>query len=316
MVWAFMGDRANGELPPMPAMEISLVRPAQRYASKKLQECNWAQAAEGGIDTAHFSFLHMPVAKSEEEFTERANRAVRGFNAMTMNHDHVRWMREDPRPQYHVKRHAAGLVLGASRRAEPGEHYWRIAQFLMPCHGYTPSAAPGQTYHGQSWVPIDDQSCWVFCYSWNPERDITQEEISSYQDGGAVYPARDSNYVPLRNRSNEYLMDRRMQQEENFTGITGVSEQDAAIQDSQGRIADRSNELLGPTDVAVVQFRRLMLDAAKAVAAGHAPTGVEEPDAYRVRGGGIIAPAEADFDSVMQMRFGDELGRIVAPSPA
>lgn len=308
MVWAFMGD---GPPPPMPELEIALVQPNQRYASKKLQECNWAQAAEGGIDTAHFSFLHMPVAKSEEVFAERANRAVRGFNAMTMNHDHVRWMREDPRPQYHVKRHGAGLVLGASRHAEPGEHYWRIAQFLMPCHGYTPSAAPGQTYHGQTWVPIDDHSCWIFCYSWNPDRDLTKDEVNSYLEGGAVYPARDENYVPLRNRSNEYLVDRRLQREENFTGIVGVSEQDAAIQDSQGFIADRTNEMLGPTDVAVVHFRRLMLEAAKAVADGNSPPGANEPDAYRVRGGGIIAPAETDFDSVMRLRFEDEIGRIV-----
>lgn len=311
MVWAFLGELAEGqEPPPMPRMEVGLVPAAQRYASKKLQECNWAQAAEGGIDTAHFSFLHMPVARSEEAFEELALKAVRGYSAKTMNQDHVRWMREDPRPRYHVKRHAAGLVLGASRQADPGEHYWRIAQFLMPCHGYTPSAAPGQTYHGQTWVPIDDQSCWIFCYSWNPERPLAVEELDSYHSGGAVYPARGPDYVPLRNRGNDYLMDRRMQQLENFTGIEGVSEQDAAIQDSQGRIADRTREMLGPTDVAVVHFRRLMFEAVKAVAEGRTPPGVDDPGAYHVRGGGTIAPAGADFDSVMRERFGDELGRV------
>ena len=228
-----------------------------------------------------------------------------------MSEDHVRWMREDPRPRYQVRRHPAGLVLGASRQAEPGEHYWRVAQFLMPCHGYTPSATEGQTYHGQSWVPIDDHSCWIFCFSWNPERPLTQEERASYATGGAVYPALGPGYIPLRNRSNEYLMDRRRQKLENFTGIEGVSEQDAAIQDSQGLIADRSRELLGPTDVAVVQFRRLMLEAVACVETGKAPPGAEDPSAYMVRGGGTIAPVEADFDSVMRQRFGDELGRIV-----
>ena len=57
------------------------------------------------------------------------------------------------------------------------------------------------------------------------------------------------NYVPLRRRENDYLMDRRKQKFENFTGIDGVSEQDAAIQDSQGLIADRTVEHLGPTDL-------------------------------------------------------------------
>ncbi len=34
--------------PPRPAWEFSLVRPDQRYVSKRLQECNWLQAMEGG----------------------------------------------------------------------------------------------------------------------------------------------------------------------------------------------------------------------------------------------------------------------------
>ncbi|TFZ02553.1 ring-hydroxylating oxygenase subunit alpha [Ramlibacter henchirensis] len=316
MVWAYMAQAPAGhEPPPLPQMEFALVPPEHRYVSKKLQECNWAQAAEGGIDTAHFSFLHMPVARSNEEFSERALRAVRGYSAKSMSQDHVRWMREDPRPRYHVRRHAAGLVLGASRQGEPGEHYWRIAQYLMPCHGYTPSAAEGQTYHGQSWVPIDDHSCWIFCYSWNPERPLTAQERASYVTGGAVYPARGADYVPLRNRSNEYLLDRRMQKLENFTGIEGVSEQDAAIQDSQGEIADRTRELLGPTDVAVVHFRRLMLEAAAQVAGGAAAPAADNPQAYLVRGGGTIAPATEDFEAVMRRRFGDELGRVEVDRP-
>jgi phthalate 4,5-dioxygenase len=101
-----------------------------------------------------------------------------------------------------------------------------------------------------------------------------------------------------------------MQKTENFTGIVGVSEQDAAIQDSQGRIADRTRELLGPTDIGVVQFRRVMLDAAKTLASGGEPLGRADAQAYRVRAGGIVAPASANFDEVMQLRFGDAVGRI------
>lgn len=314
MVWACMADLPEGtEPPPFPQLEVGLMPATHRFASKKLQECNWAQAAEGGIDTAHFSFLHMPVARSEEEFKQRALRAVRGYSAKSMSDDHVRWMREDPRPRYQVRRHPAGLLLGASRQADAGRHYWRIAQFLMPCHGYTPSAAEGQTYHAQSWVPIDDESCWIFCYSWNPERPLSEEELASYHAGGAVYPARDANYRPQRHRGNEYLLDRAMQREENFTGIEGVSEQDAAIQDSQGRIADRTREMLGPTDVAVVHFRRLMLQAAAALAAGQAPPGRDEPEAYLVRAGAAIAAADEDFDAVMRRRFDNEFGRVPGP---
>jgi phthalate 4,5-dioxygenase oxygenase subunit len=307
-VWAYMGP--GPATPELPQMEFALVPPSHRHVSKKFQECNWAQAAEGGVDTAHFSFLHQPVAASDDELADKAARATRGYSAKTMSHDHVKWMRDDSRPRYEVKKHASGMVLAASRRAAAGQLYWRIAQYLMPCHGYTPSATEGQTYHGQTWVPIDDESCWVYVYSWNPSRPLTEEEREGYRSGGAVYPEMDGNWMPLRNRSNDYLIDRRMQKTENFTGIVGVSEQDAAIQDSQGRIADRTRELLGPTDIGVVQFRRLMLEAARTVAGGGVPLGQADADAYRVRAGGIVAPVDASFDAVMNLRFKDEIGRI------
>jgi phenylpropionate dioxygenase-like ring-hydroxylating dioxygenase large terminal subunit len=306
-IWAWMGDGAEPELP---QLEFALVPPSHRYVSKKLQECNWAQAAEGGVDTAHFSFLHQPVTHTETDLVEKSPLATRGFARETMSHEHVRWMRDDTRPRYEVRGHEAGLVLAGCRDAGPGEHYWRIAQYLMPSHAYTPSATPGQTYHAQCWVPIDDESCWVFLYSWNPDRPLTAEERDSYRKGGAVYPELDADWKPLRNRSNDYLIDRGLQKTENFTGIIGVSEQDAAIQDSQGRIADRTREMLGATDLGVVRFRRLMLDAAKTVAAGGDAPAVAAPRAYRVRAGGIVTRAEVPFDEVMRMRFGDALGFI------
>lgn len=307
-VWAYMGTRQPA--PELPWMEFTRVPPSHRHVSKKFQECNWAQAAEGGVDTAHFSFLHQPVAFSEDDLAEKAARAVRGYSSQTMNKDHVRWMRDDARPRYEVRRHASGLVLGASRHAGPGELYWRIAQYLMPAHAYTPSATEGQTYHGQTWIPIDDESCWIYLYSWNPTRPLTEEERQGYRTGGAVYPEMDDQWRPLRNRANDYLIDRRLQKTENFTGILGVSEQDAAIQDSQGLIADRTRELLGPTDLGVVQFRRLMLESARTLAEGGTPLGRDDPQAYLVRGGAIVAPAQAGLDEAMTMRFGDALGRV------
>jgi phenylpropionate dioxygenase-like ring-hydroxylating dioxygenase large terminal subunit len=308
LIWAYMGPPER--MPELPAMEFALMPPAHRHISKKFQQCNWAQAAEGGLDTAHFSFLHQPVAESEEELREKAARATKGYAKGTMNHDHVRWMRDDSRPQYSIVKHEAGMVLGTSRRADPGQRYWRIAQFLMPCHGYTPSATPGQTYHAQTWVPIDDENCWVYVYSWNPDRPLTEEEREGYQKGGAVYAELGPGWMPVRNRSNDYLIDRRLQKTENFTGIIGVSEQDACIQDSQGRIADRTREILGPTDLGVVQFRRLMLEAANGLREGAEPSWAAHPEAYLVRAGGIVAADHLSFEEVMLNRFGDTLGQV------
>jgi len=183
-----------------------------------------------------------------------------------------------------------------------------MAQYLLPSHGLSPSPAAGQTYHGQTWIPIDDESCWVYVYSWNPHRPLTDEERRDYANGGAAYPIMDSNWVPLRNRSNNYLLDRHIQKHEERLGILGVSEQDAAIQDSQGRIADRTRELLGPTDMGVVRFRRLMLDAARQLQRGEIPSAITHPACYRLRSGAIVSPASASFDEVVRMRFGNERG--------
>ena len=40
----------------------------QSYISKRLQECNWLQALEGGIDSSHVSFLHRGDVKADPLF--------------------------------------------------------------------------------------------------------------------------------------------------------------------------------------------------------------------------------------------------------
>ena len=74
--------------------------------------------------------------------------------------------------------------------------------------------------------------------------------------------------MPLRNKGNDYLIDRKLQKTKSYTGIKGVSEQDAAVQDSQGPIADRTREHLGPTDLGILHFRKLVMDCAREPAAG------------------------------------------------
>jgi len=45
---------------------MALVPASHRYVSKKWQDCNWVQALEGSIDTAHFTFAHLSFDKDEE----------------------------------------------------------------------------------------------------------------------------------------------------------------------------------------------------------------------------------------------------------
>src|SRR5438552_3081133 len=56
VLWTYMGP--PDKQPPLPEWEFAVVPAEQTFISKRLQDCNWLQAMEGGIDSSHVSFLH------------------------------------------------------------------------------------------------------------------------------------------------------------------------------------------------------------------------------------------------------------------
>jgi phthalate 4,5-dioxygenase oxygenase subunit len=306
MIWVYMGPREK--MPELPQLEFGLVPAAHRYVSKKWQDCNWVQSVEGALDTAHFSFLHMVVGKDAEK--QKATWAKAAIGDQTKPDDRIRWVQNDCRPKFSVLGHDTGLVVGAARRTDTADLYWRISQYLMPNHAYTPTAFPGEIYYGQCWVPVDDTTCWIYTYSWHPDRPFTNTERTKFAQGFNVHAELGEDYKPLRNARNEYLMDRQVQKNETFTGIVGVSEQDAAIQDSQGPIQDRTKEHLGPTDVGIVEFRKLMMGAARGLQQGTEPKAAAAPKRYAVRSGGWVAAPGKDLTTVMTERFGHRHGYV------
>ncbi|HEX2366676.1 MAG TPA: ring-hydroxylating oxygenase subunit alpha, partial [Bradyrhizobium sp.] len=209
--------------------------------------------------------------------------------------------------------HEAGLTVAGGRLTGTDNIYWRIAQFLMPFHAYAPSSMPGENIFGQTFVPVTDTNCWIYTYAWNPDRPLTQAERDGYARGNGVMSVVDENYIPLRNKGNDYLIDRKLQKTHSYTGIKGVSEQDAAVQDSQGPVADRTREHLGPTDLGIMHFRKLVLDLARALERGEAPPHVNHQDRYAVRSGACVTSKAKDLPAVMVERFGDAAGFVGRP---
>lgn len=305
IIWVHFGD---AEAPPLPRFEFMEVPPENRYVSKKFQQCNWAQAVEGGLDTAHFSYLHAGMSDGTKVGLHEAGNQGRykGDNE-PLNFKRLRWLIEDGAPRFTVKKHKAGLLLCAARTGDEDLLYWRMTQFLMPNHSLTPGNFPDDTSLANTWMPVDDTSCWIFCYAWHPDRPIGEKERERLQAGSGIFAEVDEDFVPIRRRENDYLLSRERQQTHNFTGIDGISEQDQAIADSQGLIADRTNELLVQTDLGVVRFRELVLGEAEKLN-GEFPLGSQDPDAYLVRSGDHVASADTDIDSVIHQRFGDQGG--------
>jgi len=301
LVWAYLGpEEAQPEAPP--ALEFTAVGGEGRYVTKQLIDCNWAQVMEGDLDTSHFSFLHMPAPSVPSNENPSA----------TADEKRLRMIRHDPMPAFTIKDHEVGFIVGGARLSADDQHYWRITQYLFPSHGTGPSTMPGETYLGFTIVPITDEACWMFTYAWNPERPLTDSERDGYANGHAVFAALGPDYRPVANRSNDFLIDRDLQKHDTFTGVKGLAEQDAMIQQSQGLIVDRTKENLTRTDAAIVRFRRRILDEARALAAGTQPAAAQQSDLFRTRPGSWFTGREVEFDDVLVERFGDPHGRVDA----
>ena len=59
LIWAYMGPREN--IPELPNIDWATLPDSHRVISKRIQESNWVQSVEGGIDSSHISFLHNGV---------------------------------------------------------------------------------------------------------------------------------------------------------------------------------------------------------------------------------------------------------------
>jgi len=81
-----------------------------------------------------------------------------------------------------------------------------------------------------------------------------------------------------------------------WTGIQGVRAQDRAMTESMGILSPRQKEHLGASDVAVIRFRRRMLDAARAYAARGVVLGIDPSIPYeRLRAEQKMMPIDADW---------------------
>ncbi len=246
VLWTHMGDAENR--PPEPEWEFATVNSEQTVSTKRVQQCNWLQALEGGIDSSHVSFLHSNELEKDPLF--------KGAKANQYNLN-------DLKPVFDVSQSDGGLYIGVRRNVEDGKYYWRITQWVMPCFTMIPPRAD-HPQHGHFWVPIDDENCWTWSYDYHPERPLTAEERQACLDGKGVHSEIiPGTFRPVQNKDNDYLMDREAQKRgETYSGIAGFAMQDASLQESMGPIVDRSRENLVDTDYGIVMMRNRLRKAA------------------------------------------------------
>ena len=103
-------------------------------------------------------------------------------------------------------------------------------------------------------------------------------------------------YRPMENKDVDYLMDRDAQKRgETFSGIRGIAQQDASLQESMGPIVDRTKERLVSSDTGIIKARQKLRKAVEALRdEGTTPPGVD-PAHHRVRSAAIVLPQAESF---------------------
>jgi phthalate 4,5-dioxygenase oxygenase subunit len=277
VIWTYLGP--PGEKPPRPVFEWVGLPHDHVYVSKRWQECNYLQAMEGGIDSSHVSFLH------RYDLDRDPLHRNTGGAKLTRRTDTV----------FDIVESAGGLLIGARRPADPGQHYWRVTQWLMPWYTLIPPYQDN-ALNGHAFVPMDDHNCMVWTMTFHPARPLRQAEVALMRAGAGVHAElMAGTFRPVANRDNDYLMDRAAQAlNESFSGVRGLAIQDASVQESMGPVQDRAAENLVSTDNAIIMARQRLRRAAEAVAKGARPPGLD-PEAQRVRASSFVLAEHGSF---------------------
>jgi phthalate 4,5-dioxygenase len=279
VIWAYMGP--PDKKPELPGHEWLRAPQAHRFVSKTLEYCNYLQGIEGGIDTAHSSFLH------------NNNLSKRGLRQL------------DTSPRLEVDETPYGFRYAGIRDAGERGQYVRIYQFVMPFNQQRSLRVEGTDpdsdrsiplIKGHMWVPMDDHTTMVFnwMYACDADRPLTPEFIQHEEDNAGRGAAGET-VVRHRTRENDWGLDRQRQRTQTYTGIEGVNSQDLAVQEAMGRIVPRWREHLGTTDKAVITMRRMMLDAVRGCQQGLEPPGVDPDTYWDIRPVDVMLPKDANW---------------------
>jgi phthalate 4,5-dioxygenase oxygenase subunit len=275
-VWVYMGPPET--MTPFTPPPFAPTANARLAIVKIAIDCNWAQILEGAIDSAHSSTLHSSDMRPAR---------VDGAKATP-----TAWYRPstDKAPRLVSTRTPTGVRYAAIRRpitnADVNE-YVRISEYVAP---FTVLIPPNDQYNVANInVPIDDTHTMFHFIAWTDgDEGAVDTEAWRKFCGAQVGIDVDREFRKTRNAGNRFLQDRQAMRLGDFTGIRGIPNQDIAMWETMGPIADRTHERLGASDLAIVEFRRMLVDALQAFRDGGPALGAGLPIAQRRSYQGIV----------------------------
>ena len=148
LVWAYMGPPEK--IPPLPKFAWTQAPETHRHVSKVIQECNWLQGLEGGLDTSHAPILHRLLKDNA------------GRGGIKPSNPYVR----AGAPRLVVDITDYGYQYTGIRRLGHAEMHARTYHYILPFHQIRAASNEVGDWGdaGHAWVPIDDETTMV--YNW------------------------------------------------------------------------------------------------------------------------------------------------------
>ncbi len=256
LIWGYFGP-ADAQ-PPLPDFAF-LGAPASHRNIERIDiRCNYLQLLEGGMDSSHVGILHSDQARPgwhQGGFRPNADALNPGALAV-----------DDNAPSLAIETTDFGFHYAAFRRTPAGGQSVRIVPFILPSARIIPAQARVATLFE---VPLDDEntSTYIIVHSKEPYARTHHRALSGIGDS-RLYS--ESDFKWRGTWANRFGQDRSTMAER-WGGFAGLEQEDAAVALSMGPIFDRTKEHLVPADAAVIHTRRVLLTAARELAAGKAP---------------------------------------------
>ena len=260
ILFAYMGP---GEPPEFPHFDCFVAPDSHTFAFKGMIDCNWLQSLEVGIDPAHTSFLHRFF---HDEDPKQAYGKMFRDQSLGTEMPMTQIMREFPRPRIEVEPTDFGLRIVTLRRISDADSHVRVTNLVFPNAFMIPMSR--EMTISQWHVPIDDSRHYWYAIFTSFGEPVNKAEMRRQRL--ELYELPD--YVPRRNKSNDYGFDPHEQEHDTFTGMgADINVHDQWACESMGAIQDRTREHLGQSDKGIVAYRRVLRQAIEDARSGGRP---------------------------------------------
>jgi phthalate 4,5-dioxygenase oxygenase subunit len=267
IVWAWLGE---SEAPPFPDLPFTIVPEGQVWMTVTKAYCNWMQGVETTLDSAHVGTLHetyitrLQKAREADQTKDESERTTHSLSNLA--------------PSYELDVTPYGLDAVALRPLPNGETYMRTTRYIMPFISLTPFGEPDVPAVLFITSPIDDYHHNLFYGVWSLTRELGPEKIPDFMSFAVGdLPYEIDNFGRFTGgRDDNFGQDREAMRKGHYSGMVGnLLQEDMVTQTSMGPIVDRTRDYLSSSDIAIVQVRKILLQAVDDFEAGKRPRGAD-----------------------------------------